>query len=284
VLALDKGNNSPGDFRVLRGTIAWVGSLVPSHFPHLLATPLDQYTGHVDDLAYLRCQRQVMGIDCALVVTHNSTLARKQQHSLDNGIDKLQTRVRQYRAQLKRTPKRTPAGARSLVANDRYGKFLRVRCRGGQPHFERIEKETQARQQAMGKQILFSDRLDAESEWIIRHYKSKEMVEDGFKLLKAPDLIRFRPCRHWTDTKIRAFGFCCVMALAVIRLMQRKAERADLKMSANVLKEELSDLKQVIMIYSQERARTQITHRSRVQQRLWELFDLDAVEKQLTIH
>jgi len=74
------------------------------------------------------------------------------------------------------------------------------------------------------------------------------------------------------------------MALAVIRLMQRKAERADLKMSANVLKEELSDLKQVIMIYSQERARTQITHRSRVQQRLWELFDLDAVEKQLTIH
>ena len=32
-------------------------------------------------------------------------------------------------------------------------------------------------------------------------------------------------------------------------------------MSANVLKEELSDLKQVIMIYSDQQAKTQITHR-----------------------
>ena len=284
VLVLDKGNNSPDNFRAMHGTISWVGSLVPSQYPDLLATPIEQYSGRMDDLAYLRCQRQVMGIDCALVVTHNPALARKQEHSLQNGIGKLESKVRQHWAQLKRTPKRTPAGVLSLVAKDRYGKFVRVRCRGGKPHFERIENEIENRRQRMGKQILFSDRLDAESEWIIRHYKSKEIVEDGFKLLKAPDLIRFRPFRHWTDTKIRAFGFCCVMALVVIRVMQRKAERADLKMSANVLKEELSDLKQVIMVYSDQRARTQITHRSSVQQRLWDLFDLGAVESQLTIH
>ena len=64
----------------------------------------------------------------------------------------------------------------------------------------------------------------------------------------------------------------------------RKSLAIRVSVSANVLKEELSDLKQVIMIYSDERARTQITHRSSVQQRLWDLFDLGTVENQLTIH
>jgi len=284
VLVLDKGNNAPGNFSALHGKIAWVGSLVPSHFPDLLETPTQQYTGRVHGLAYLRVKRKVMGIDCAIVATYNPALARKQEHSLHNGIDKLKSKVRKHWAQLKRTPKRTPAAVVSLVAKDRYGKFIRIRCRGGKPHFQLVDKEIQNRRQRMGKQILFSDRLGAESEWIIRHYQSKEKIENGFKLLKAPDLIRFRPCRHWTDTKIRAFGFCCVMALVILRIMQRKAELANLKMSANVLKEELSDLKQVIMVYSDTRAKTQITHRSSVQKRLWDLFDLGAVESQLTIH
>ena len=111
-----------------------------------------------------------------------------------------------------------------------------------------------------------------------------EMIEDDFKLIKSPDLIRFQPCRHWTDTKIRAFGFCCVMALVVMRVMLRRVAQADLEMSANVLKEELSDLKQVIMIYSDQKAQIQITHRGTVQQKLWDLFELGTAEKDLTIH
>ena len=52
----------------------------------------------------------------------------------------------------------------------------------------------------------------------------------------------------------------------------------------NILKEELSDLKQVIMIYSDQQAQTQISHRGAVQQKLWDLFDLGVAEKDLTIH
>lgn len=284
VLVLDKGNNTRENFRALHGKIAWVGSLVPSHFPDLLELPLTEYIGEYEKLKYFRLQREVMGVDCALVLTYNPTLARKQEHSLQRGIENLKNKIRQRWSKLKRAPKRVPASVISLQEADRYGKFLKVRCRRGQPHFETVEKEIEKRRGRIGKQILFSDQLGAESEWIIRQYKSKEMIEDGFKLLKSPDLIRFRPCRHWTDTKIRAFGFCCVMALVVIRVMLRKAELADLRMSANVLKEELSDLKQVIMIYSDKKVRTQISRRGTVQQRLWELFELEAVERDLTIH
>ena len=284
VLVLDKGNNNKDNFRALHGKIAWVGSLVPSHFPDLLELPLKEYCGQSEGTKYFRLRREVMGIDCALVLTYHPTLARKQERSLQRGVEKLKNKIRRRWSELKRKPKRMPASVGSIQKADRYGKLVKVECRQGRPHFETVEEEVEKRRRRMGKQILFSDQLEAGSEWIIRQYKSKEMIEDDFKLIKSPDLIRFQPCRHWTDTKIRAFGFCCVMALVVIRVMLRQAELADLKMSANVLEEELSDLKQVIMVYSDEQATTQITHRSTVQQRLWDLFELEAVERDLTIH
>jgi len=284
VLVLDKGNNTGENFQTLHGKIAWVGSLVPSHFPDLLELPLTQYIGKYEKSQYFRLQREVMGIDCALVLTYNPALAHKQEHSLQRGIEKLKDKIQRRWSELKRVPQCVPASVISIQKADRYGKFLNIQCREGLPHFETVEEEVEKRRRRIGKHILFSDQIKAESEWIIRQYKSKEMIEDGFKLLKSPDLIRFRPCRHWTDTKIRAFGFCCVMALVVIRVMLRDAELADLKMSANVLKEELSDLKQIIMIYSSQKVSTQISHRSTVQQRLWDLFELEAVQQDLTIH
>ena len=84
---------------------------------------------------------------------------------------------------------------------------------------------------------------------------------------------------HWTDTKIRAFGFCCVMTLVLIRVMQLKADQAGLKMSPLVLKEELTDLKEVVMIYKDLGAEKKISRKSSVQQRLWDIFSLDTFAK-----
>ena len=127
--------------------------------------------------------------------------------------------------------------------------------------------------------MLFSSQREAESEWIINQYRAKERVENDFKLLKDPELIRRRPTRHWTDTKIRAFGFCCVMALLLIQVMVQKAERAGLRMSAALLRQELTDLRKIVMIYDEQRAERKISHRSSVQQQLWDLFDLGSIER-----
>ena len=74
------------------------------------------------------------------------------------------------------------------------------------------------------------------------------------------------------------------MALVLIRVMQLMADRAGLVMSGRVLKEELVDLKEVVMIYDDKSAEVKISSRSLVQQRLWDLFDLGTLEKFLTIH
>jgi hypothetical protein len=96
VLVLDKGNNSQENFaRLQEDQVRWVGSLAPTHYPDLMELPREAYEGRCEHYRYYRCQRQVMGVECTLVVTYNEKLRRKQEHSLHNGIAKLEQQIRE---------------------------------------------------------------------------------------------------------------------------------------------------------------------------------------------
>ena len=176
-----------------------------------------------------------------------------------------------------------PVGVTSLLEESHYKRCLKLRRRRGELVIARTD-EVDKRRKHFGKNLLFCANPEAESGWIIEQYRAKDRIEDDFKLLKDSELIRWRPCRHWTDTKIRAFGFCCVMALVLIRVMELKAARAGLRMSPRVLKEELADLQEITMVFDTTCADIQITARSSIQQRLWDLFNLGTVENALTGH
>ena len=126
--------------------------------------------------------------------------------------------------------------------------------------------------------------LKAETGYLIDTYHERNIIEDDFQLLKNPDIIRFRPIRHWTDTKIRAYAFCCVVSMTLMRVMQAKVESGGYKMSPKLLKEELSDLEEVIMIYSPHEAKRKITQRSSVQDKLWDIFKLEEIQSALLLH
>ncbi len=286
VLVLDKGNNSQENFEALQqGKLHWVGSLVPSQYKDLLALPLEDYEGTWDDCRYHRLTRTVMGIQCTLVLTYSGKLARKQRHSLENGIAKLKDQIRRKWDEYKKPPAAVPAGIESLRKQSRYGNYVHIACEQGQPVFVQtgeIAQRLAEQEKRFGKNLLFADGLEAQASWVIEQYRGKDRIEDGFKLLKCPELIRWRPCRHWTDTKIRAFGFCCVMAMILMRVMERKIALAGVPMSPILIKEELTDLKEVIMLYADRTIQAQVTHRSTVQQRLWDLFELQRAEEALS--
>ncbi len=136
------------------------------------------------------------------------------------------------------------------------------------------------RKKRLGKNLIFTSKTEAETAWVLSQYKEKEVIEDAFKTMKDPELIRIRPLRHWTDTNIRAYIFCCVMGYVLLRLMQQKACQAGIEMSAKVLKEELSDLKEVVI----GKAERKITVKSSVQEKLYKLFDMEKIEKMVTLH
>jgi hypothetical protein len=66
--------------------------------------------------------------------------------------------------------------------------------------------------------------------------------------------------------------------------MQWMTEQAGYKMSPTVLKDELIDIQEVVMVYSRTDAERKITEKSAVQQKLWKIFELEKIEKQLSLH
>lgn len=284
IIVLDKGNNSSENFNALSGVISWVGALVPSHYPDLIDLELIDYHGFWKDLRYYRCQREVMGIDCALILIYNPATRRKKEHSLRRGIDKLKALIQAKWAEYKRRPKAVTKGIRTLQTDSPYGTLLDVSVTEGELHITEIPAAIEARKKPFGKSLVFSDMLHKETGYLIDTYHDKQIIEDDFQLLKDPTIIRFQPIRHWTDTKIRAYAFCCVISMTLMRVMQCKAAQAGYKMTPKVLKEELTDIREVVMVYSPTEAKRKITDCSGVQKALWKVFRLKEIEHMLALH
>lgn len=284
VLILDKGNNSQENFVKMSGKISWVGSLVPSHYEDLIKLELTEYQGHWKDRQYYRCKRMVMGTECVIVLTFSPATKRRQEYSLRRGIEKLKKEIIGKWKSYKKTPKTITSGIKTMKKKSHYGECLKISARKGNLHFEENKKVIEERMKRFGKNLIFSNMVTAETGYLIDTYNEKNIVENDFHLLKDTEIIRFRPIRHWTDSKIRAYAFCCVISMTLMRVMQWKTEQAGYRMSPNVIKEELTDLQEVVMVYSSTEAERKITERSTVQGILWNLFRMEEIESKLTIH
>ena len=182
------------------------------------------------------------------------------------------------------TPKSITPGINTMLKESRYGECIRISVIKGKPYFEENKEEIKKRENRFGKSLVFSNMLEAETGYLIDTYNEKNIIENDFHLLKDVTLIRFRPIRHWTDSKIRAFAFCCVVSMILMRVMQWMTEQAGYKMSTIVLKDELIDIREVVMVYSSTNAERKITEKSAVQKKLWKIFELEKIETQLSLH
>ena len=278
ILVIDKGNNSKDNFEKLIKKIQWVGSLKVSDYKDLSDVELKEYTSSYKEYKYITSKKNIMGVDMKLVLTYNDKLYRKQKNSLNGSIEKLKNRITKKWFEYKRTPKSVPKGIKKILLESHYKKYIGIRCKKGKPIFFNKIEEIEKKEKTFGKTLLFASNNTEKAYNIIDLYHSKDKVEDGIKLLKDPHLISWQPMRHWTDTKIRAFAFCNVMALMIIRIMEYKATINDIKMSPQILKQELKDLKEIISIYDKNKVHKKITHRSTVQKQLWEIFNLNNME------
>lgn len=277
VVVLDKGNNSKENFEAMTGNISWIGALVPSHHKELIDLDLAHYHGFWKDIRYYQCRKTIMGIPCSVVLSFNAATARKQGHSLTRGIEKLAREVRTKWDGYKKKPKVLPQGMQTLLKKSDYGPCLTLKVEDGELTIAHNRPEIEEREKRFGKSLIFSNMLGAEPGRLIETYHERNTVEDDFRLLKDETIIRLRPIRHWTDTKIRTYAFCCVIALSLMRVMQWKVAKTLYQMSPQLLKDELSDIKQTLSVYSLTETKTKISHRSAVQKQLWKVFKLDDI-------
>ncbi|MCL4325668.1 MAG: hypothetical protein M1481_02395 [Candidatus Thermoplasmatota archaeon] len=62
-----------------------------------------------------------------------------------------------------------------------------------------------------GKNIIFTDREEMETEEIITRYRDRWIIEDGFKKMNYEDNISVTPIYTWTDQQITLHIFVCIV-------------------------------------------------------------------------
>jgi transposase len=73
-----------------------------------------------------------------------------------------------------------------------------------------------------GMLLLETTDLESTAQEIVRRYKELAEIERGWRSLKSTLLLR--PVYHWTEERIRAHVFVCVLALQIERWMRKKLE------------------------------------------------------------
>ena len=304
-LIFDKGNNSVANQEILDDSgFHFVGSLVPSHYPDLLAIPSEKFQKLKDPRLQpnrtYRLSRKVWGAERTLLVTFSPELQRKQMRGIQQHVAKKQRALHELQAKLRRSQKPDAKGkgytrqslikhARQICSGQYMSQLLKVSVsRNGHPLqlTYRTDAAALARieQQQLGKRILFTDRHDWSNDQIVLGYRSQSQVEDAFGDMKDPHFLSWEPMFHWTDSKIRVHAFYCVLALTLASLLQRRAAQNGIPLSVQALMKALNSIQEVINLYpatgkagSSGRPSTQttLTEMDPTQQALYRLFNLD---------
>jgi len=294
-LVYDAGQNSRDNHTLIEDTgLGFVGSLPPSDHPGLLAIPAARYTEVDADrypgLACVDTHVKALGVTRRAVVTHSPSLHAKQSRGFDQTLSKAHRRLAELQARLARGKTRRDRAAVeaeiAAICKARWvSEVVTTTLTGNDPTDLRLTWRTNAaarrrlENRVFGKRILFTNRDDWPVGDVVAAYRSQSEVESGFRQMKDPHVVSFSPMHHWTDSKIRVHVFYCVLALAIVHLMRREADRAGLRLSVRELLTELAGIGETVLLShdggkGRPRAQRMLTDMTTTQQTLHDLFDL----------
>lgn len=276
-LVFDKGNNSKDNLTETAGTgLHFVGSLVPTQHPPLLAIPRRQMRRldptQLPAVWAYRTEQKVFGVSRTVLVVFNRPLFRAQVQTLRREINKRCRKLKALHVALQRSAQRTAGkkptleGTGKRLATILSGRHMKelfsasVTAGKGSRLSLRWRFKVKAWQTLqgtlLGKTILFTDRADWSEEQIVRAYRSQAHVESAFRAMKDPHYLSFRPTYHWTDQKLRVHALYCVIALMITSLLRRQLAQAGIPVSLARMLERLADIREVSLIYHDAEAKS----------------------------
>ena len=136
------------------------------------------------------------------IVCHNEEQAAKDQHDREAILTKLENQLRQ--------------GAKSLIGNKGYRKYLRQTTRGAFA-IDRQRVKDEARFD--GKWVLRTN-TDLPAEDVALKYKDLLMVEQLFRSMKS--ILETRPIYYKCDDITRGHVFCSFLSLLMMKELQTR--------------------------------------------------------------
>ncbi len=298
-LVYDAGNDSAANQTHLeQAGLHFVGSLVPSDHPELLAIPASRFqvldADRFPGLRVVEATADALGATRRVLVTHSASFHARQQRGFAQTLAKAGRQLDALAARLARGRTRRPRAAVEAEIRDILSPRWLERVIGWQlvgdsddtPASLRLTWAIDARArrrleaQVFGKRLLFTDQTDWPAAEVVAAYRAQADAEAGFRQLKDPKVCSFSPMFHWTEQKIRVHVFYCVLALAVAHLLRRQAAQAGLTISVRELLKTLASIQETVMVYpstgGRPKARRILTEPTPTAAHLFELFGLAA--------
>jgi transposase len=292
----DAGCDSAANQAVIEASgVHFVGSLRPSDHPDLPAVSRRRYRvldqERFPGLTAFQTRTHALGADRRVIVTHSDQFHQAQARGFEQTLTTARRRLGALQARLARGHTRRPrtkveAEIRQILSPRWLDRVISWELHGQQPASLRLQWRTdpaakgRLAREVFGKRILFTDHQDWPVDQVVAAYRAQADVEAGFRQLKDPKVVSFSPMFHWTDRHIRVHVFYCVLALAVAHLLRRQAAQAGIVMSVRELLAALAGIQETVLLYQgargRPRARHVLTEPDPVQQRLFDLFGLDA--------
>ncbi len=292
-------DSAAGQAHVQASPLHFVGSLRPSDHPDLLAIPARRLpvvdAERFPGLTATETRTMALGAERRVILTHSDTFHLRQARGFEQTLAKARRRLAALQARLARGRTRRPRQAVKAeiteILKPRWlSRVITWQLDGDSPASLRLHWRTdpaakrRLARELFGKRLLFTDREDWPLAEVVAAYRSQADVEAGFRQLKDPKVVSFSPMFHWTDQKIRVHVFSCVLALAVAHLLRRQAAQAGLHLSVRELLGTLAGIQETVLLYQGQRGRPRarhvLTEMDPIQQRLYDLFGLDAYAPQ----
>lgn len=261
-MVFDKGCNSPENIARIDANawMSFIGTLSPYHHPDLCQVPLTEYKemeGEDEPLFIYRTSLVLYDRERAVVVTFNPRTYRKKIHWLSRTIRKTKDKLQELRRTLPGADGRTTLNSiqrkvDDILAESHIAQVFDVQITQDNGYRMSIRTRPQALKDfraRFGKNIIFTDHTGWSTEDIVRAYRDRYKIEAAFRQTKSPDLIRWQPMYHWTDSKIRVHGLTCVMALLYLSLIHRKIRQAGLTMGLDRALETLRGIRRAVYHY-----------------------------------
>ena len=304
-LVFDGGNTSADNMEAVdKSDYHFITSLTLTHHKDLLAVPLRKFESFADPRlertrAY-RSRKKIWGQDRTVVVTRSEKLLRGQMAGITSSLRKKRTALRQLRVKLHRSQRPgargkgyTPESLQKRIASITSGQYVRDILKTKISKSKRrldftfrtdLKAFGELQRTRLGKRILCTDNHEWSTEQIILGSRAQSHVEAAFKQMKDPHWVSFSPPFHWTDQKLRVHCFYCVLALTLCSLLQRKVAHASIKLTIPSVLKQLSEVKEVINLYSavpggtpskgRPRMEYVLSERTPLQEKLCKLFEI----------
>ena len=169
--------------------------------------------------------KEVWVDDRRYIVCHNEDQAKKDRADREAIVAALRDQLRR--------------GAKSLVGNKGYRKFLKTRSGGG---FDVDEAKIASEARFDGKWVLQTDTELTAAECALK-YKQLWIVERLFRSMKS--ILETRPIYHKCDETIRGHVFCSFLALLLLKELEARLAARGWQVEWERLRDDLDALEEV---------------------------------------